>query len=95
MSECVPDSIVRRKHSLLLRWSDGDKALHAAELRAACRCADCRASALRGYPEKADTSIALTHVNAVGSYALQLAFSDGHDRGIYPWRLLRELSSRG
>ena len=26
-------------------------------------------------------------------YALQLIFSDGHDRGIYPWVWLRELSA--
>jgi DUF971 family protein len=28
----------------------------------------------------------------IGRYAIQLHFSDGHDRGIYPWAYLRELS---
>jgi DUF971 family protein len=27
----------------------------------------------------------------VGSYAYSIAFSDGHDTGIYPFELLREL----
>ena len=28
----------------------------------------------------------------VGHYALQLRFGDGHERGIYPWALLRTLA---
>ena len=28
---------------------------------------------------------------AVGNYAIQLVFDDGHDSGIYSWRYLREL----
>ena len=37
------------------------------------------------------------HVSAVepiGNYALRLSFSDGHDRGIYPWSYLRELAGQ-
>ena len=30
-------------------------------------------------------------VEPIGNYALRLSFSDGHDRGIYPWSYLREL----
>jgi DUF971 family protein len=29
--------------------------------------------------------IDITHVEPVGSYALQLVFSDGHDSGLYSW----------
>jgi DUF971 family protein len=29
--------------------------------------------------------IEITHVEPVGSYALQLVFSDGHDSGLYSW----------
>ncbi|RUW64645.1 gamma-butyrobetaine hydroxylase-like domain-containing protein, partial [Mesorhizobium sp. M4B.F.Ca.ET.049.02.1.2] len=28
----------------------------------------------------------------IGSYAIRLVFSDGHDRGIYPWSYLREIA---
>ena len=37
-------------------------------------------------------NVALTDVKAVGHYALQLVFDDGHDTGIYSWDYLRELA---
>ncbi len=33
-------------------------------------------------------------MTAVGNYAINIAFSDGHDRGIYPWALLQEFAVR-
>jgi DUF971 family protein len=33
-------------------------------------------------------NVDIRHVEPVGSYALQLRFSDGHDTGIYSWDLL-------
>ena len=36
--------------------------------------------------------LTIERVELVGAYALNLAFSDGENRGIYPWRLLRELA---
>ncbi|HUO43996.1 MAG TPA: DUF971 domain-containing protein [Burkholderiales bacterium] len=32
--------------------------------------------------------VTITAVEPVGNYALRLIFSDGHDTGIYSWRLL-------
>ena len=32
--------------------------------------------------------VEITRVEPVGSYAIQLCFSDGHDTGIYSWDLL-------
>ena len=32
--------------------------------------------------------VAITKVEPVGNYAVQLTFSDGHDTGIYSWDLL-------
>ncbi len=32
--------------------------------------------------------VEITKIEPVGSYAVQLAFSDGHDTGIYSWELL-------
>lgn len=34
--------------------------------------------------------VEIEHVEAVGNYAVQLVFSDGHDTGIYSWDLLYE-----
>ncbi|MBI2311482.1 MAG: DUF971 domain-containing protein [Betaproteobacteria bacterium] len=33
-------------------------------------------------------NVEITHIEPVGSYAVQLTFSDGHDTGIYSWDLL-------
>lgn len=35
--------------------------------------------------------VEIRQVEPVGSYAVQLVFSDGHDTGIYAWDYLREL----
>lgn len=36
-------------------------------------------------------NVAITDIKAVGNYAIQLTFSDGHDSGIFSWKYLREL----
>jgi prepilin-type processing-associated H-X9-DG protein len=33
----------------------------------------------------------ITTIEPIGGYAVNIAFSDGHARGIYPWVLLKEL----
>jgi DUF971 family protein len=90
MSTPIPLAIELSHQRLQLHWPDGTTDLPAAELRAACRCGPCRARALRG-ESPADTAVELRHAEPVGAYALQLTFSDGHDRGIYPWALLHEM----
>ncbi|HEY1900259.1 MAG TPA: DUF971 domain-containing protein [Steroidobacteraceae bacterium] len=90
--DAIPLSIVLRPGQLLLRWADGDSVLIAASLRSACRCADCRAAVLSGRARQADPEVRLQGAAPVGQYALRLLFNDGHDRGIYPWELLRQLS---
>lgn len=81
-----PEAIEWGPAGLRLRWPDGDAALSASELRAACRCGGCRA-----VRPQADPAVQLSGVEPVGRYAVQLLFTDGHDRGIYPWSLLRGL----
>ena len=36
--------------------------------------------------------IAVLRADPVGRYALRVAFSDGHDSGLYTWDLIRELT---
>jgi len=38
--------------------------------------------------------VEITRIEPVGSYAVQLAFSDGHDTGIYSWDLLYDYGRR-
>jgi DUF971 family protein len=33
-------------------------------------------------------NVEIKHIEPVGTYAIQLTFSDGHDTGIYSWDLL-------
>jgi len=39
-------------------------------------------------------NVDIAKIEPVGSYAVQLAFSDGHDTGIYSWDLLYEYGMR-
>jgi prepilin-type processing-associated H-X9-DG protein len=65
--------------------------LAAAGLRAACRCAQCVRARLDGrFPQSFD-AIAIVHVSAMGHYGVNIGFSDGHARGIYPWAYLSQL----
>jgi len=74
-------------------WDDGDQsAISAGRLRSASRSAEAVRAEIAGI--QADRSVVtITDVEPVGGYAVRLFFSDGHDRGIYPWRYLRELSA--
>ena len=87
----APESIALSARALVVRWADGEVALPAAALRARCRCASCQAVRLRGQVVEAGEDIRLIDARAVGRYALQLVFSDGHERGIFPWAQLRAM----
>lgn len=88
---------------LLIEWSDGSKRVYGVkELRDACPCATCREK--RNAPPQTASSMLLPVLSAaeaqplvlqgmtpVGSYAYAIAFSDGHDTGIFTFELLREI----
>lgn len=87
----APTSLYSAAGQLVLDWPDGSSSeLVHTRLRAACPCSQCRAARLHGRIDLAPTDISLQAINAQG-YGVQLVFSDGHDRGIYPWEYLREL----
>lgn len=67
-------------------------ALSAGLLREHCRCAECQRVVRLGGVLVAAPDLRLTDALPVGGYGVQLHFSDGHDRGIYPWPYLRELA---
>ncbi len=77
---------------LEVQWSDGRTSrLPHARLREACRCAGCEQQRRRGHPPAAPVGLRLAEIRPVGEQGLNLAFDDGHDRGIYPWPYLRSL----
>ena len=66
--------------------------LSAEKLRASCKCAHClRARIDERFPQTFP-GIAIVGVNDLG-YGLNIAFSDGHDRGIYPKAYLASLAA--
>jgi DUF971 family protein len=83
-------------------WDDGHECRYPyAHLRKACPCATCRD--LRAQQQRAPANpfqvlntvttqeISPLHLSAVGNYALNIEWSDGHRTGIYPWDMLRAL----
>jgi len=78
---------------LALRWpGDAAATVAAATLRAACRCAGCAAARETGGSGPVAADVAIVSIEPIGGYAVNIGFSDGHARGVYPWALLRELS---
>ncbi|WP_160107101.1 DUF971 domain-containing protein [Pseudomonas izuensis] len=82
----------RSQQQLRLQWPDGrEQVLGHAELRRQCPCSQCRAFRVRGMTPMVDERIQVIELNAQG-YGVQLIFSDGHERGIYPWAYLSSLT---
>ena len=94
-----PDRLAALDHdggALILRWTDGaEQRLADRDLRLACQCAQCReemSGARLLDPDSVPLDIGTTRVWSVGNYALGLAFSDGHDTGIYTLKALRAMT---
>ncbi|WP_417672033.1 gamma-butyrobetaine hydroxylase-like domain-containing protein [Roseibium sp.] len=94
----VPPLEVRRLEKgrgLRLEWEDGLAIeLEASVLRDNSQSAGSKRLRIRGLDVPSSFQLAIEAVKPVGSYALNISFSDGYDRGIYPWALLRELAEQ-
>ena len=77
--------------ALTLHWPAGhtQRVAHG-RLREACPCAFCRRIRHDGGVLRAAPGLTLTGIEPM-AYGVQLAFSDGHARGIYPWSYLEKL----
>jgi DUF971 family protein len=97
---------IRDGNRLRIEWSDGQKREIAfGALRGACPCATCREK--RSQPAQPSAGLgslpvlsmaearplAVLGMRPVGNYAYAIAFSDGHDTGIFTLELLRSLGS--
>ncbi len=85
---------------LAVTWPDEHESLLSqGSLRRACPCANCRGEPdLLGRrltpadkPALTTQSYRLSGLKAVGNYALQLFWADGHSTGIYTYDHLRSL----
>ena len=107
MSELVPKGIKAEKGAgkLTIEWSDGKTCVYSFDLlRSACPCAQCRGGHENMKPEPDEevftiplmnaAATRLRNVQAVGNYAINLEWEDGHKYGIYNWHYLRALCAQ-
>jgi len=79
--------------ALSITWINGEVSrLGAAQLRRSSRAASALRAEVDRRPTLVSEDIRLSDIRLVGVYGVQLVFSDGHDRGIYPWEYLRQLA---
>ena len=106
MDKIRPTNITadRNDRTLIIEWNDGKECRYPfAGLRAVCPCAECQGGHDNmGRPaDKAllysanDDELTMESLEAVGSYALGIHWSDGHDTGIYSFTQLRDLAAEG
>ena len=92
----------RQSREMTITWSDGHTSVYPFSLlRAACPCASCRGGHEYMSPEPDEEVFStqlpdspqtrISQVEAVGSYAITIAWEDGHHFGIYNWHYLRKL----
>ena len=96
MSDATPTAVKLDVAGNLLQvaWQDGHVSRYAGSyLRKVCPCAACvgHAPGEREPPSWHQVDgVRVTHVEAVGTYALKLALSDAHSTGIYTYAFLRD-----
>jgi len=89
--EIVPDRKIFQ-----ITWDDGAVAEYPWEpLRRACPCAYCSgegtfAGNVTATTKFSDTQTTLKEVYAVGRYGVTPEWADGHDTGIYTFKMLRK-----
>lgn len=83
---------------LELVWDEGDVARLGYRLvRGECPCASCRdewTGARILDPATIRPDLRLESMDPVGSYAVRLAWNDGHSSGLYTWEHLRKLANQ-
>lgn len=100
MSSVRPLNITadRNQRLLIVTWSEQHESRYPFDgLRAICPCVECRGghSHMGGPPDPRvvrdtpESKLSLEDVHAVGAYAIQITWSDGHSTGIYSWEFLR------
>jgi DUF971 family protein len=81
----------RKARRVVVVWEDGHESVFPLDyLRSWCPCAMCQGHEPHAkYLDLHDQE--LVHVDGVGNYAVALTWQDGHNTGIYSFRLLRAL----
>jgi len=109
--DAVPIALTKHEggRSVEIQWSDGvAQQLSARVLRDRCPCATCREKKAAAAKQSQSGVRSLNILSAAelqplqvmgmtpaGSYAYNIAFSDGHGSGVYTLEYLRELPGTG
>ena len=94
MANPIPYAITRRDDGILVEWTQGagESFFPARPLRLACPCAAC-VEEMTGRrildPAAVPADIRPVSLSLVGTYGLQIRWSDGHGTGIYTFERLR------
>ncbi|WP_116136173.1 DUF971 domain-containing protein [Trinickia diaoshuihuensis] len=81
-------------HAITLVWPNGAApSIDAGRLRRMCPCAECRRKRLLHQSLTLADAVRIDDIHPM-PYGIQIAFSDGHDRGIFPWSYLAELAGQ-
>ena len=95
----MPKQIKIKKENLLIKWDDESESLiNIKYIRDECPCAVCKGETilLKTYKPAKHSSTdpemyMVKDIQTVGEYAIQIAWKDGHNTGIYTWEYLRKL----
>lgn len=95
--EKQPKAIDRAGSGIRITWQDGEVMEYSGEqLRDLCPCALCKETPGHPAPQpRSPGPVSVKSAQAMGWYAIQLIFSDGHDSGIFPYELLRRHGAQG
>ena len=86
----------RDRRQLVVTWENGRTISYPATLlRDHARDARSVRLAVDNWDVPAQSDLTIDLVEPIGNYAVRLAFSDGHDRGIFPWAYLTEIAAAG
>ena len=84
--------INRERTGLSITWNNGATSIYSvALLREKARDAASTRLAVDGGAIPTVPGLTIAGVEPVGNYGMRLVFSDGHDRGIFPWTYLVEI----
>lgn len=93
----IPDelTVTPDYQALIVHWSDGRQSrLSAATLRREARDAETRRAVIDQGPLAPPPGLMITGLDPIGRDAVNIHFSDGHRRGIYPFAYLHSLAAR-
>lgn len=96
----TPTKISRPKPYLLsIEWSDGmTTTITLRAFRDECPCASCKGETIMGTTYSFGMQVMkpgkyeLLSIQAVGNYAIQADWKDGHNTGLYSWDILRRIT---